>query len=274
MIDIHYERHHMKNPALPFIFHTDSHFCGESGVANWHENTEFLFCTKGEGNVNCDTTDIHMKKGDTVIVNARCLHTVSSDESIEYHCLIIDNSFFKDNGIDIEKIRFQNKIEDGRIADYFDKIRNRYSNSKDEFHTAETRLVVLDFILYVCKNYKERSFIQDTKNSKSYAAVLDAIEYINNNFSKRLSVDEIADHAGFSRYHFARIFKENTGFTISRYINTRRCDNAAFLLRETSMTVSEICLECGFDNPSYFAKAFTRAYGILPSEYRSRNSKL
>jgi mannose-6-phosphate isomerase-like protein (cupin superfamily) len=86
----------MTNPALPFIFHEDFVRKQQSGIANWHDNTEFLFCIDGEGIVNCDSHFIEMKKGDTIVINARCLHTISSATKVRYHCLIIDNSFFKD----------------------------------------------------------------------------------------------------------------------------------------------------------------------------------
>ena len=112
------------------------------------------------------------------------------------------------------------------------------------------------------------------KVSKSHAAVLETIEYINYHFAEKLTLDDISARAGFSRYHFARIFKENTGLTLIEYINARRCDTACFLLRETKKTIGEICSECGFENPSYFAKSFCRIHGILPSEYREKHAQI
>lgn len=274
MIDIQYERHLMPNPTLPFIFHTDFRMSHESGVANWHENTEFLYCIEGEGKVNCDTSDIQMKKGDTVIINARQLHTVYSDTEVRYHCLIIDNSFFRDNGIDIDTLCFRQSICDQKAGEHILKIASLFTDSADTFSVAETRLAVLEFIVYICKSFSVKSKAETKKKSKSYNAVLDTVEYINDNFSKKLSLEELSARAGFSRYHFARIFKENTGFTVIEHINAIRCENAGFLLRETSKTVLEISFECGFDSPSYFAKAFSRVYGILPSQYRILHSKL
>lgn len=274
MIDIHFERHLMSNPTLPFIFHTDFVSKKRNEYANWHDNTEFLYCLEGHGYVHCDNTELLMTKGDIIIINARCLHKIDSPESVKYYCLIIDNSFFKDNGIDIEKIRFKERFNDTLAAEYIEKAVSCFKQSDGKFSIAQKRLNVLNFVYYICCNYSQELSTKSTTFTKSYTAVLDAIEYINKNFRQRLSLDEISSNAGFSRYHFSRIFKENTGQTIIEHINTKRCEYAGILLRDTSFTVSEISFECGFDNPSYFAKTFKNIYGLLPSEYRQKHSKI
>lgn len=274
MLDIVYERHSMLNPQLPFIFHTDFCLCRSGGVANWHDNTEFLFCLDGEGNVSIDGKDILMKTGDTVIINAGCLHSISAKELVKYHCLIIDNSFFTDNGIDIYSLAFCEKVCDSKCREISEKAATLFGSEKQPFSVAEIRLCLLEFVCHVCRNYSRTKAGRPAKVSKGYEAVLDTIGYINNHFSEKLTLEDISSRAGFSKYHFTRIFKENTGVSVVEHINARRCDNARFLLRETSKTIAEISLECGFESSSYFAKAFSRFYGDLPSEYRKKHSKL
>ena len=274
MFDIKYERHLMTNPKLPFIFHGDAIRYNQSGIVNWHDNTEFLHCTEGEGVVNCDSNHIEMKTGDTIIINARCLHSINSEQEVKYHCLIIDNSFFIDNGIDIDSITFHEKLNDKNAADKMYRIASCMKDNCREYHISQTRLAVLDYICYITENFSHKSVENRRKVSKSYTAVLDTIEYINNHFSEKISLEELSAKAGFSRFHFTRIFKENTGVTVTEHINARRCDNAGFLLRKTSKPIIEISAECGFESPSYFAKTFSASYGLLPSEYRKKYSKL
>lgn len=273
MSDIRYERHLMANPALPFIFHDDIDRYRQCGVANWHDNTEFLHCTHGEGHVICDSNSIRMTKGDTVVINARRLHSISSDTLVKYHCLIVDNSFFTDNGIDIKSISFSEKVSDKTAVDKIERIALCIKDKDNLLHTALTRLAVLDYICYMAENYSHSNTAERKNPPKGYSAVLDAIEYINNHFAEKLSLEDISSRAGFSKYHFSRIFKENTGFTVIDHINARRCENARHLLRETQKPVSEICFECGFDSPSYFAKSFSKLFGLLPSEYRKKHSR-
>ena len=274
MIDIRYERHMMENSALPFIFHNISMPDLRSGITNWHDNTEFIHCTDGYGFVNCDSNSIEMKKGDTVVINARCLHSIRSICNFKYHCLIVDNSFFKDNGIEIEKINFDETVDDKSASEKMTNIAACIKNKELDLYVARTRLAILDYICHMTENFSHRVLDKSNKTSKGYAAVLDAIEYINNHFSEKLTLEEIASKVGFSRYHFTRIFKENTGVTVVEHINARRCDNASFLLRKTNKPISEIGVECGFDSPSYFAKSFSSSYGLLPSEYRKKYSNV
>lgn len=273
MSNIKYERHLMENPTLPFIFHNDIIRRNLNGIVNWHDNTEFLHCTGGEGIVHCDSHYFEMKAGDTIVVNARCIHTISSESHVKYHCLIVDNSFFKDNGIDIENIVFTEKIHDLATTEKMHRIASCITDNNNEMYIAHTRLAILDYICHMTENFSHKDLVKNRKMSKSYSAVLDSIEHINNHFAEKLTLEDIASRAGFSRFHFSRIFKENTGVTVIEHINARRCDNAGFLLRETSKSISEIGAECGFDSPSYFAKAFSASYGLLPSEYRKKYSK-
>ena len=90
---------------------------------------------------------------------------------------------------------------------------------------------------------------------------------------KKLTIDEIADEVGLSKYHFSREFKKVTGLTIVSYINIVRCRNAEKLLIKNEYSVHDIAVKCGYENDSYFSKTFKKHMGMLPSEYVFRNSK-
>lgn len=270
MPDITFERHRMSDFTLPFIFHSNVSLNNTSGLANWHDNTEFLYCTEGEGSVSIDASKLDMKAGDLIIVNARCLHLVKSESFFKYHCLIIDNSFFMDNGINIEDLYFTEKLCDHITRGLFLNIADCLADKSGKVSVARKRLSVLEFICHIHENHSRKKNIPSSNLTKSYRAVLDAIEYINKHYAENITLESISSFAGFSRYHFTRIFKQSTGITLVEYINARRCKAAAMLLRESRKSISEICIECGFDTPSYFAKSFKSFYGILPSAYRKK----
>ncbi len=273
MINILYERHLMQNPALPFNFHTDTINPPHDYYPNWHDNPEFLCCVDGEGEVLIDTVPISMKKGDTIVINPRHLHATKTSNKMTYHCLIVDEKYFRDNCIDIDKTYFMEKINDPKAYELMEMVNHAYKRQWTDFSAAKIRLCVLEYIYFMSKNYSGKAKPVAKKNSKSYVAVLDSIEYINNHYKENLTLDEISAKAGFSRFHFSRLFKENTGSTVVELINAKRCEAATILLRETSMPISEICFECGYDSPSYFAKTFSKIYGYLPSDYRKIHSK-
>ena len=93
--------------------------------------------------------------------------------------------------------------------------------------------------------------------------------YIRSNFTKKLSLDNIAIYVGISKYHLCREFKTLTGNTIIEFINTLRCTEAKRLI-EKGMRVSEAAYTCGFDNLSYFSRTFQHIIGHEPSFFAKK----
>ena len=88
-----------------------------------------------------------------------------------------------------------------------------------------------------------------------------------------ITVQAVADHAGFSLDHFNRLFLSHTGFTVMAYVSYRRLKNAVRLLRTTDNSVLEIALEVGYASHEGFIKAFKKEYGMTPSEYRHHHKE-
>ncbi|MFE9771519.1 helix-turn-helix transcriptional regulator [Streptomyces sp. NPDC005931] len=86
-----------------------------------------------------------------------------------------------------------------------------------------------------------------------------------------LDLDAVAAHAGYSRYHFIRAFKETYGETPGQYLTHRRIERAEDLLRTANLTVTEICLLVGFSSLGTFSARFKTWTGLTPSEYRARH---
>ncbi len=98
-----------------------------------------------------------------------------------------------------------------------------------------------------------------------------AMDYINNNLAKDLTLEEIAEAASFSMFHFHRIFKAVVGETVSEYTRRLRLEHAANRLISSRQPVTQVAMECGFSSSQNFAKAFGQRFGMTPSTYR--NSK-
>lgn len=101
-------------------------------------------------------------------------------------------------------------------------------------------------------------------------AVEAASAYISEHFGEKLTVGGLAAMAGFSEYHFIRVFKRLTGFTPYEYLLNTRVSNARYLLKNTGLPVKEICFATGFSGESAFCTAFKRVEGMTPAQYRAR----
>src|SRR5690242_18559206 len=101
-----------------------------------------------------------------------------------------------------------------------------------------------------------------------------ARDLIDLRFAEALDLGAMADEAGFSRYHFARSFKETFGETPGAYLTRRRIERAKNLLRSANLTVTEVCMLVGFSSVGSFSARFRELVGMSPSEYQRQQAAL
>jgi AraC-like DNA-binding protein len=94
------------------------------------------------------------------------------------------------------------------------------------------------------------------------------ISFINHNYTRNISLTEIASMAFMNPSAFCRYFKENTGKTYMQYITDMRIGYACKLLMLNNMSVFQICLECGFDSLSHFNRTFKQITQYTPTQYQ------
>lgn len=132
-------------------------------------------------------------------------------------------------------------------------------------------------ILYILSlsEYKVLASSAFTKTEKSVESkrIHKVKEFINENHSRDLTLDEIASEIGMSPSALSRFFKEKTGKTMTDYILSIRLGDAARSLIDTSMNISEICYASGFNNLSNFNRLFRRSKGMSPKEFRQMYKK-
>jgi YesN/AraC family two-component response regulator len=102
------------------------------------------------------------------------------------------------------------------------------------------------------------------------AALRKAENFIMQNYTRKISLKEIADIAGLSPPYFSTIFKEEMGENLSKYLNRQRVKKASSLLLETEISLAEIAALCCFEDQSWFSKIFKAYTGISPGKYRNQ----
>lgn len=108
------------------------------------------------------------------------------------------------------------------------------------------------------------------QNPSDLVAVQKMQDYIEANLKEPITLQSLGRAAGYSPFHAARLFKEHTGRTPFDYIRALRLSQAALTLREGSASVLTVALEFVFSSHAGFTRAFTRQFGLPPSEYRRR----
>ncbi len=96
------------------------------------------------------------------------------------------------------------------------------------------------------------------------------LDYIRRNYNRRIAANELAERVYFNQDYLARLFKENTGYSITGMVQKVRVENVCRLLSTTNLTIAQIARECGFEDMKFFYKVFKKHIGVLPSDYRKQ----
>lgn len=132
-------------------------------------------------------------------------------------------------------------------------------------HRTLVEAAVNSMVVYLLRN--AQSEVPTAAKGKS--DIRFSIAYIRRHFRENLTLEEIAGAFGVTPNHFCKYFKKITGITFKAYLLQLRLEYAMKQLVQTQQSVTEICLDSGFNSPSYFTKAFKARFGKAPTAYRA-----
>ena len=144
------------------------------------------------------------------------------------------------------------------------------------FQTATKFLNILNLLAYaprrklVSNMYESENLVNSSKSRR----ITKACKYIEENISGKISLSDVAMLVNMSESAFSHFFKKKTGISFITYVNNLRVAKACDLLASTSLSASEICYDCGFNNKSNFIRIFTKRKNMTPIEYRNHISQI
>ena len=111
---------------------------------------------------------------------------------------------------------------------------------------------------------------KSTPKSNHHKTIEQTLEYIKQNLTADLTLENLANAASFNPIYFHKLFKNSTGRTLHEYVEDQRIQKSINLLITTNMTMTQISYECGFSSQSYFSYVFKRRMGAPPREYAKK----
>jgi two-component system, response regulator YesN len=114
--------------------------------------------------------------------------------------------------------------------------------------------------------------VPDYYNKSNMILIETAKKYIQMNYNKEISLDEIAKHVSMSTYHLSRIFSKFEGITYKDYLIKLRMEKAKGLMKEGKKSIKEISIEVGYTDQNYFSKSFKKYFSKSPSDFYIKNS--
>lgn len=121
--------------------------------------------------------------------------------------------------------------------------------------------------LFISALMKETREAEPRASSSSSQYVLNAIKYIQFNYSHDISIDDVAKSVGVSRSHLYRVFMSNVGKSPIDYLTEYRIGEACNLLRTSNLSIAEVAISVGFFDQFYFSRVFKKSVGVPPSRY-------
>ena len=155
------------------------------------------------------------------------------------------------------------KINNETILEINNRFLKKIEESPDQKEITEVLALFLE-------NISEKIF--SFHGVQHFSAIRKAERYIWENYTRKLSLQEIAGVSGLSAPYFSTIFKEEMGENLSNYLNRLRVEKAAAILLTTNIPISQIAKICGFEDQSWFSKIFKNNTGLTPGKYRDQGS--
>ena len=112
------------------------------------------------------------------------------------------------------------------------------------------------------------------KNIKHVDVIYKAINYIKQNYMKKITLEEVASHVYLSPSYFSKIFKDDMKCNFNTYVNRIRIERSKQLLLQDTLNLADISNMVGYEDQSYFSKVFKRVVGITPGRYRLSRGNL
>lgn len=139
---------------------------------------------------------------------------------------------------------------------------------RDEYSEDIVRLKLGELLLKLRRHFPERFTVHKSKND---CTILQIQQYIDENFTRDISINDLAREAFISHTSFINAFKKLTGYSPKHYLLMCRLAEAKVLLYSTNMPISDIAFKIGFKDSNSFIRFFRQEMSITPGEYRKIN---
>ncbi len=252
---------------------------------HWHTSMEIIMPIDNIYTVYCNESVYVLNEGEILFISPCVLHRLTSPDSGRRYIILADLSQldsmneFKSLAAILTPVVHVTPANSPKIYDKLHRLLHNiaaeYENESLFRDTVIYSKLISIFALIGRNRTTENKANQHNFSGKSeyFDIFLSVCDYINNHFYENITLDQAAGLAGFSKYHFSRIFKHYADISFYQYLNRKRIMHAATLLMEPDITVSEVAKRCGFVSISAFIRMFKIQKGYKPSEFREMQSK-
>lgn len=250
---------------------------------HWHDEFEIIYVRSGFLTVSISGESYIGKTGEAFVVSPGNLHLMGSQTgTVDYYTFLFPLkyiSFRTDDMLDeklLEPLNSGHLMICPRVKDTAKELCEQlieiYEEKKDESVSkittqVRTKIILLQFILEMWK----KGFVIENDTSGRNTVEKEMVSYIQQNFTGKISLREFGEQFHLSEKYISRYFKEHFHITLSQYVTYLRLEHAKQLLQDTDIPVTDVAMQSGYQNVSYFIRSFQKAYAVSPLKYRKNN---
>ena len=250
---------------------------------HWHDELEIIYVKSGILTVNIAGENYIGSPGDSFVVSPGILHFMGSQTGeVDYFTFLFPLkyiSFCTDDMLDEKLLALlknghlmvspeirdtAKELCEQLIEIYMAKIAKKESEITAQI---KIKIILLQFILEMW----EKGFVIENDKSGRNTVEKEMISYIQQSFTGEISLKEFGEQFHLSEKYVSRYFKEHFHITLSKYVTYLRLEHAKQLLQNTDNPVTEVAMQSGYQNVSYFIRSFKKTYGVSPLKYRNKH---
>ena len=252
---------------------------------HWHTDMEIITTMENIYTFEIEGEKKVINQGEILIIPSGELHRLYAPESGRRLISLFDCSLlysfpsFNYTFYHLKPYALLTRADMGDVLDDMIQILIKISEeyfSASPFKEAACYALLINFFVLLSRNQgNQKSLIADKghviRDNRYIGRFQEVCNYINDHCTEDLTVDKLASIAGYSTYHFARLFKKYMNVTFYNYLLRRRVMTAEKLLVHPDLTIMQAALQSGFDNLSTFNRVFKKHKNCTPSEFISLN---
>lgn len=254
---------------------------------HWHSALEIIMPVENYYRVETNGATYDVQPGEIFFIPPRELHTLIAPETPgKRFVFIMDISIISkmkgfvgistilSSPLHITKETYPLIYDD--IYQIMVQIRNEYFRNA-EYCELTIQSLLLQLFVKIGENHNNSlelfPNVRPGKHKEYMQRFNQLLEYVDEHYMEDLNLDSVADMAGFSKFHFSRLFKQYTNFTFCDYLSYRRIKAATELLSNPEYSITEVAMDSGFPSISTFNRLFKKQVGCTPREYRIKNPR-
>ncbi|MEM7145660.1 MAG: AraC family transcriptional regulator [Verrucomicrobiota bacterium] len=235
-----------------------------SGKYDQHGRFVLIFNLEGTGSIGVEKNAHQFAEGDALLIFPHQLHYYLKIPE-EFCWYYITFELPREATNPIHELRDETRALNEDCVLLLREFMGTYSRSGSKWELG-IALILRNLLLKIA----EQPAPSDEDEDDGSTIVKDAKTFIYNNLDVNFSIADIAKQVGFSESYLRARFKDETGISLWQFILAAKVSHAANLLRTTDHKIGEISKACGFDSQLSFARAFKRAFGFSPRQYRQK----